>query len=56
VDDDETLSIDAERSIGSIILAGQVLKEIGRLLEVQRETVLLVYAGGRRSAFQSARS
>jgi RNA polymerase sigma-70 factor, ECF subfamily len=45
VDADETLSIDGEQAIESNILAGQVLKEISRLPETQREAVLLVYAG-----------
>ena len=41
-----SLSIDGARAIETNILAGQVLKEIGRLPEAQRETVLLVYAEG----------
>ena len=40
------LSIDGAHAIETNILAGQVLKEIGRLPEAQRETVLLVYAEG----------
>jgi hypothetical protein len=47
VDADETLPIDGEQAIESNFLAGQVLKEISRLPETQREAVLLVYAGGR---------
>jgi hypothetical protein len=42
VDADETLSIDGKHAIESNILAGQVLKEIVRLREAQREAVLLV--------------
>jgi RNA polymerase sigma-70 factor (ECF subfamily) len=46
VDAEEALLIDGARAIETNILAGQVLKEIGRLSEAQRETVLLVYAEG----------
>jgi RNA polymerase sigma-70 factor (ECF subfamily) len=46
VDAEETLWTDGARDIESNILAAQVLKEIGRLPEAQRETVLLVYAEG----------
>jgi RNA polymerase sigma-70 factor (ECF subfamily) len=46
VDAEETLSIDGAHDIKTNILAGQVLKAIGRLPEAQRETVLLVYGEG----------
>ena len=46
VDAEETLSIDGAHDIETNILAGQVLKAIGRLPEAQRETVLLVYGEG----------
>jgi RNA polymerase sigma-70 factor, ECF subfamily len=46
VDAEETLWTDGARDIESNIRAAQVLKEIGRLPEAQRETVLLVYAEG----------
>ena len=46
VDASEALTIDGRREIETNIFAAQVLKEIGRLPEAQRETVLLVYAEG----------
>ena len=46
VDAEEMLWTDGVREIESNILAAQVLKEIGRLPEAQRETILLVYGEG----------
>jgi RNA polymerase sigma-70 factor, ECF subfamily len=46
VDAEDALSIDGARAIETNILAAQVLKEISRLPEAQRETVLLVYGEG----------
>jgi RNA polymerase sigma-70 factor, ECF subfamily len=46
VDAEETLWTDGARQIESNILVAQVLKEIGRLPEAQREIILLVYAEG----------
>ena len=46
VDPEEVLVGDGAREIESNILASQVLREIGRLPEAQRETVLLAYGEG----------
>ena len=46
VDAEDALSFDVARAIETNILAAQVLKEISRLPEAQRETVLLVYGEG----------
>ena len=46
VDAEIALVVDGGREIETNILASQVLREIGRLAEAQRETVLLVYAEG----------
>ena len=46
VDAEDALSIDGARAIETNILAAEVLKEISRLPEAQRETVLLVYGEG----------
>jgi RNA polymerase sigma-70 factor, ECF subfamily len=43
---EDVLSFDGAREIETNILAGEVLKAIGRLPEAQRETVLLVYGEG----------
>ena len=46
VDAESTLVMDGGREIEANLLASQVLREIGRLAEAQRQTVLLVYAEG----------
>ena len=46
VDAEDALSFDGARAVETNILAAQVLKEISRLPEAQRETVLLVYGEG----------
>lgn len=46
VDAEIALVVDGGREIETNILAAQVLREIGKLAEAQRETVLLVYAEG----------
>jgi RNA polymerase sigma-70 factor (ECF subfamily) len=46
VDSESVLVADGAREIETNILASQVLQEIGRLPEAQRETVLLVYGEG----------
>ncbi|MDQ0436559.1 RNA polymerase sigma-70 factor (ECF subfamily) [Kaistia dalseonensis] len=46
VDAELALVVDGGREIETNILASQMLTEIGRLPEAQRETVLLVYAEG----------
>jgi RNA polymerase sigma-70 factor, ECF subfamily len=46
VDPEEVLVADGARAIETNILASQVLQEIGRLPEAQRETVVLVYGEG----------
>lgn len=46
VDAEIALVVDGRREIETNILASQVLREIGKLAEAQRETVLLVYAEG----------
>ena len=50
VDPEDVLVADGAQEIETNILASQVLREIGRLPEAQRETVLLVYAEGYRYA------
>src|SRR5271157_251143 len=45
-DPEEVLVADGARAIETNILASQVLREIGRLPEAQRETVVLVYGEG----------
>jgi RNA polymerase sigma-70 factor, ECF subfamily len=47
VDASEALVVDGAREIETNIFASEVLREIGRLPEVQREVLLLVYAEGR---------
>lgn len=46
VDAEIALVVDGRHEIETNILASQVLREIGKLAEAQRETVLLVYAEG----------
>lgn len=46
VEAEDALSFDGAREIETNIFAREVLKAIGRLPEVQRETVLMVYAEG----------
>ena len=46
IDAEDALSFDGARMIETNILATEVLTAIGRLPEVQRETVLLVYGEG----------
>jgi RNA polymerase sigma-70 factor, ECF subfamily len=46
VDASEALVFDGGRETETNIFAAQVLREIGRLPEAQREAVLLVYAEG----------
>ena len=46
VDAEDALAKDGAAEIETNILAGQVLKEIGRLPVAQRETVLIVYGEG----------
>lgn len=46
VDAEIALVVDGRSEIETNILASQVLREIGKLAEAQRETVLLVYAEG----------
>jgi|SRR5271165_1259611 len=46
VDPEDILVADGAHAIESNMLASQVLREIGRLPEAQRETVLLVYGEG----------
>lgn len=46
VDAEIALVFDGEQAVETNIMAAQVLREIGRLAEAQRETVLLVYAEG----------
>lgn len=46
VDPEEALVADGASDVETNILASQVLREIGRLPEAQRETVLLVYGEG----------
>ncbi len=43
---EDALSFDGAQQVETNILAGQVLKAIGRLPEAQREAVLLVYGEG----------
>ena len=43
---EEVLTFDGRGQIETNIFAGQVLKEVGRLPEAQRETLLLVYVEG----------
>ena len=50
VDPEDVLVADGAHEIESNILASQVLREIGRLPEAQREAVLLVYGEGYRYA------
>jgi len=47
VDASEALVVDGAREMETNIVAGQVLKAVGRLPESQREAVLLVYGEGR---------
>jgi RNA polymerase sigma factor (sigma-70 family) len=47
VDASEALVVDGARQVETNIFASEVLREIGRLPEVQREVLLLVYAEGR---------
>jgi RNA polymerase sigma-70 factor (ECF subfamily) len=47
VDASEALTVDGAREIETNIFATEVLREIGRLPEIQREVLLLVYAEGR---------
>jgi RNA polymerase sigma-70 factor (ECF subfamily) len=47
VEASEALVVDGAREIETNIFAAEVLKEVGRLPEGQREVVLLVYAEGR---------
>src|SRR5579871_3370752 len=46
VDPEDALTTDGAREIETNILAGEVLRKVGRLPEAQRETVLMVYAEG----------
>jgi RNA polymerase sigma-70 factor (ECF subfamily) len=46
VDAELTLVFDGGRAVETYNLDAQVLREIGKLPETQRETVLLVYAEG----------
>jgi RNA polymerase sigma-70 factor (ECF subfamily) len=46
VDASEALVVDGGREIETNIFAAQVLREVGRLPEAQREAVLLVYVEG----------
>jgi RNA polymerase sigma-70 factor, ECF subfamily len=47
VDASEALTFDGAREIETNIFAAEVLREVGRLPEGQREVILLVYAEGR---------
>jgi RNA polymerase sigma factor (sigma-70 family) len=46
VDPEDALNVHGNYEVETNILAGQVLRAIGRLPEAQRETVLLVYGEG----------